>query len=82
MERNWVSKGQIVCKTDAGEQVTVFRMIDVNAPAGLVHERYVLANSDRVVVERSGDLRIAGTKTILRPMTDSRSQSDRGLPAI
>jgi hypothetical protein len=71
MESNWVSQGQIVCKTDAGDQVTVFRMKDVNAPAGTVRDRYVLANRDRVVIESNGDLRIAGTKTILRPITTS-----------
>lgn len=69
MDSNWVSRGQIVCKTDAGDQVTVFCVTDANAPAGTIRKRHVLANNTRVVVERNGDLRIAGTKTVLHPVS-------------
>jgi hypothetical protein len=73
MDNNWVSRGLVICKTDAGDRVTVYRMTDVNAPAGMSRDRYVLANSERVVIDENGDLRIAGTKTVLRPITNARS---------
>lgn len=82
MDSNWVSQGQIICRTNSGDQVTVFRMRDANAPAGMFRDRYVLANNDRVVVERNGDLRIAGSKTILQPVSISRSNEYRKTLAI
>ncbi len=68
METDWITVHRIACLTEADEQITVFRLLRKRHRLGQKRHRYVLANSDRVVVVRDSKFRIAGTKTILQPI--------------
>lgn len=68
MDDRWITVRRIVCLTETGERVMVFRLLRTRHLPGQRRHRYVLSNSNRVVVAPDSKFRIAGTKQFLQPI--------------
>ncbi|PZQ96085.1 MAG: MHC class I heavy chain [Cereibacter sphaeroides] len=62
----WTTDRRIVCLTDDGEPVIVFRQRNT-VPDGAPRKRYVLGNGHDVIVTEDSKFRVLGDDLVLLP---------------